>query len=91
MVENALCCTVRRGALENAFLERRGPVLDVFVGTGHGLSGEAGDQAWNAWAEKGYTIAAADARSTNEMEDGKHTSAGVMEGLEEQEGRIAQI
>ena len=51
-----------------------------------------------------YKVAAADARSTKEVEDGKHISGGVMiavkqvdpasgkvEGLEEKDGKIAQI
>ena len=80
-----------------------------FFGIEHKLRGEARDQEWNAWAKKRHTIAAAGARSIQEVEDGNHTFRGVMvavkkilvsvvdiaggiaEGLEDDEGRIAQI
>ena len=47
----------------------------MFIGLEHRLRGEA---EMNACSKKGDTIAAADARSTKEVEDGRRTLGGVM-------------
>ena len=51
---------------------------------GYTLRREAADQERNEWAKKGEKIAADDARSTKEVEDGKHTSGGVMIAVKEE-------
>ena len=49
-----------------------------FVGTEHKLRGGAADQEWNTKGTNGENNAGADARSTAEVEDGKHATGGVM-------------
>ena len=50
----------------------------MFIGTERRLRGEAADQEWHACAKKGYKIAAAHARSTKDVENGKHTMVAIM-------------
>ena len=75
---------------EKVFHEGRGAELDDFTGIEHRLRGDAAEQERNAYAKKGYTICAADARSTTEVED-VDAAGGKVKGLEEHEGRVVQL
>ena len=64
-------------AQKKPFSKEEGAELDVFIGIAHRPRGETLAQYWKAHAKKGHKIAAADARSTKEAEDWKHTSSLV--------------
>ena len=44
----------------------------------HSLRGENADQEWNKWAQKCFNIAAAEERSTKEVENEKCTKCTVL-------------
>ena len=85
-----LLCVMLNGSswsTEKDFLEGRGAGLDVFIGIEHRLRGEVIDQEWNVYAKKSYKIAAADARSTEDVQDARHTS-GVMFAMKKEEASV---
>ena len=59
-----------RGAQKKLSLKKGKRSWIVFLGMERRLRGAAADQEWNAYAKKRYKIAAADARTTAETEDG---------------------